>query len=368
MQAYRGGRIFDGERLLDGHALLVADGVIAGVVPDADLDAVSDIIDISGKVLLQGFVDLQLNGGGGVMFDADPSVQALAKIAAAHWALGTRHILPTLITSTPDVTRRALSAVTKAMEQGVPGIRGIHLEGPHLARAKCGAHDPKLIRPMEAQDLAELIAAKAQIPHMLITVAPESVTPDQICALCKAGIVVSLGHSDASFEDCTALFEAGAGSATHLFNAMSQLTSRAPGLVGAALAHPDVTCGIIADGVHVHPRSLSLALAAKPHNQFYLISDAMAVAGTDARSFHIGTREVFRKNSELRLGDGTLAGADLTVPQAVRQITDLPDISLDAALRMATQIPARLMGFPKETWTLTKGQPCQPVLFEADLT
>ncbi len=366
MKAYRGGQIFDGERLIAGVALVLADGLIAGVVPDHEVPPQAAVIDCTGKVVVQGFVDLQLNGGGGVMFDADPSLNALRTIANAHQSLGTRHLLPTLITSSKDVTHRAIKAVTEAMDEGVPGICGIHLEGPHLSKAKCGAHDPDLIRAMDADDLADLIAARAQIPHMLVTVAPESVTPDQVRALSDAGIVVSLGHSDADFQACMALFDAGARAATHLFNAMSQLNSRAPGLVGAALAHPDVTCGIIADGVHVHPQSLALAMATKTHDQFYLISDAMAVAGTDAQSFQLGTREVFRQDGELRLSDGTLAGADLTIPQALQTMTDAVGLQLEIALGMATQVPARLMGLPTSTWRLEAGQPCDPVILDPE--
>src|SRR5690606_21373453 len=247
--------------------------------------------------------------------------------------LGTLTILPTLITDTPEVTRAAIAAVAQAVAEGLPGIAGLHLEGPHLSLARKGAHDPDLIRPMGGDDLRFLLDAARSVPRLLLTIAPESVDKEQISALSDAGVIVSLGHTDAGFATCRAAFDAGARVATHLFNAMSPLGNREPGLVGAVLASGAVSAGIIADGIHVHPASLRVALAAKAGpGSLFLVTDAMAPAGTDMRSFRLNGREILRENGRLTLADGTLAGADLDMTRALRVITRDAGLALDRAL------------------------------------
>ncbi|WP_299732237.1 N-acetylglucosamine-6-phosphate deacetylase [uncultured Tateyamaria sp.] len=340
-----GGRVFDGERLYDGTAAQFRDGVFVGLAPDTGSGPDDRVIDLDGDILAPGYVDLQVNGGGGVMFNDDPSRETLARIAEAHRSLGSTAILPTLITDRPDKTTAAIEAVCSALHAGMAGVKGLHLEGPHLSVARKGAHDAALIRPMDDADLQQLLAAKAGIPVLKITIAPESVTPDQVRQMMQAGILVSLGHSDADFETCRTYAKAGASCVTHLFNAMSQLGNRKPGLVGAALNLGQLSAGVIADGIHVHPASLRSAWASKREpGALFLVSDAMAVAGTDMAEFHLDGRRISRKDGRLTLEDGTLAGADLDLTTAVRVLVDRVGIDLADALRAATTVPARIIG------------------------
>ncbi|KIC42411.1 N-acetylglucosamine-6-phosphate deacetylase [Ruegeria sp. ANG-R] len=341
---FAGGPIFDGETLRDGHAARFVDGGLIAIVAETELSSGEAVEDLSGDILSPGYVDLQVNGGGGVMFNDDPSVETLRCIAMAHRQLGATSILPTLITDTPEKTTAAISAATQAIQNGVQGIAGLHLEGPHLSGRRKGAHDGALIRPMEDADLKQLLAAAKALPALMVTLAPESVTPAQVETLAKAGVIVSLGHSDASFETCMAYMQAGAHCATHLFNAMSQLGNREPGLVGAVLASGAMSAGLIADAIHVHPETMRAALAAKQGpGRLFLVSDAMAVAGTELTEFQLEGRIIQRENGRLTLQDGTLAGADLDLATALRVLTTKVGVSLPEALAAATRIPADLI-------------------------
>lgn len=353
---YRGARIFDGEGLGAG-ALLVEDGQVAAILaPEATAPGAA-VETLAGGILAPGFVDLQLNGGGGVMFNDAPCVATLERMAEAHARLGALTILPTLITDTPDLTRAAVEAVAGAVAQRVPGIAGLHLEGPHLSLARKGAHDPALIRPMTEEDLRFLLDAARRLPRLYLTIATESVEFAQISALAEAGVVVSLGHTDAGFDACRAAIAAGARAVTHLFNAMSQLGSREPGLVGAALASGSVSAGLIADGIHVHPAAMRAALAAKAGpGRLFLVSDAMAPLGTDLRSFRLNGREIRRAGGRLTLADGTLAGADLDLARALRIVTQEAGLALDRALAMATSVPAQVAGLADRCGTLRAGR------------
>jgi N-acetylglucosamine-6-phosphate deacetylase len=341
LTAYSGARIFDGEAWHDNAALFV-DGAYVHSIGPAPQGAAHVVLD--GGYLVPGFVDLQVNGGGGHLIGEGTGVAELALVCNTHARFGVTSLLPTLITNTPEVTQVVLSAGAAATRQRMPGFLGLHLEGPHLAVSRKGAHDPNLIRPMEESDLVVLERARAELPHLLVTVATESCTPEQIHRLTQAGIVVSLGHTDATFEAASAAIRAGASMATHLFNAMSQMGNREPGLVGAALHHGAVSAGLIADGIHVHPATLTAALRAKQSpGQIFLVSDSMSQAGTDLTQFDLGGRTVYRREGALRLGDGTLAGADLTMDAAVRKLVEL-EFDLSAALKMATQAPGRAVG------------------------
>lgn len=336
---FAGGPIFDGSDLHVGYAARFRNGVLDALIPDAR--ATDDQVeDLAGRILSPGYVDLQVNGGDGVMFNDDPSVDTLSRIAKAHRGLGATRILPTLITDTPQKTRAAIDAAIKAVQAGVPGIAGLHLEGPHLSERRKGAHDAALIRPMEQADLEAIVYAASHLPSLMVTIAPETTTLEQVKALTQAGVIVSLGHSDATFDTCLAYTEAGARCATHLFNAMSQLGNREPGLVGAALACGTMSAGLIADGVHVHPETMRAAWAAKQGpGCIFLVSDAMAVAGTDLTEFQLEGRPIQRREGRLTLEDGTLAGADLCLTQAVKVLTEQVDIPLPRALAAATSLP-----------------------------
>lgn len=340
---YAGAAVFDGAALLDAHVLLVRGGVVAGIVAQTDVPAGTDVRWLDGGVIAPGFVDLQVNGGGGVMFNADPSVATLRVMAAAHGRLGATTILPTLITDHSEVTRAAIAAVQRAVSEGVAGIAGLHLEGPHLAVSRKGAHDGCLIRAMEPQDLQMLCDAAKTLPVLKVTIAPESVTLEQMRVLASAGVILSLGHTDAGYNQCVAAAGAGVVCVTHLFNAMSQLGSREPGVVGAALSDGRLSAGLIADLVHVYGATIKLALAAKQGpGQVFLVSDAMAVAGTDDQSFTLNGREIIRRDGRLTLDDGTLAGADLDLATALGNLERI-GVERVQALSMATTFPGKVL-------------------------
>lgn len=341
--AYTGARIFDGELWWDRSMLVVNGERIEGIAAaDSPIDATRVALD--GGLLVPGLIDLQVNGGGGALLNATPDVAAIKTICGTYARFGTTACLPTFITDTRDKLRQVLEAGQEATRQQVPGFLGLHLEGPHLSVRRKGAHDAALIRPMDDIDLGMLIAARPTLPHLLTTVAAETVTPEQIARLVGAGIVVSVGHSEGSYEQVRAAHAAGATLVTHLFNAQSQIGNREPGVVGAALDLGGLSASLIADGVHVHPASIGIAVRGKRGpGRVLLVTDAMSPTGTDADTFELTGQTVYRRNGALRLADGTLAGADLTLPDAVRYMRDTVGLPLEEALRMASLYPAELM-------------------------
>lgn len=358
-----GARLFDGQALRDGQAVVLAGGRIAAVV--ADGATASPAVRLpADHILAPGFVDLQVNGGDGLMLDGSADVAAIARIVAAHRRLGCAGVMPTLITDTPQATRRVIDAGIQAAEQGVAGFLGLHLEGPHLCRGRKGAHDAGLIRPMDGDDLALLLEAAVHLPHLMVTLSPRAVTTAQVAALAAAGVTVSLGHSTCTGAEAHAAFAAGAVCATHLFNAMDPMTARAPGLAGAVLAG-QAAAGIIADGLHVVPDMLRIALAARPVGLF-LVSDAMAVAGTGLASFTLGGREIRRAGGRLTLADGTLAGADLTLAQAAGVLVTQAGCPEARALAMATSVPAGVIGAGDLLGAIAPGRRADLVLLSPD--
>jgi len=339
------GRVFDGENLREISVIQISQGRVSLFDREADIVDAGTIVDLQGDILCPGFVDLQVNGGGGLMFNDLPSLSTLRCIAEAHRNLGVSALLPTLITDTREKTWAAIAATKEALEQDVAGIVGLHLEGPHLSVRRKGAHDATLIRPMKTDDLNVLLEAASQLPVLKVTVAPESVTTEQVSALAQAGVLVSLGHTDADYVTCRRYFDAGARCVTHLFNAMSQLGNREPGLVGAALASGETFAGLIADAVHIHPESMRAAFVAKTGpGKIFLVSDAMAVAGTDLKEFELEGRVIRRENGTLRLSDGTLAGADLDLTTAIRVLVQKVGVELADALQAATRTPMEVIG------------------------
>ncbi|WP_026481502.1 N-acetylglucosamine-6-phosphate deacetylase [Ahrensia sp. 13_GOM-1096m] len=335
--------LFDGNNHRKNQSLIIEDGIIAKICDSADVD--DNQITLDAGHVAPGYVDLQVNGGGGVLFNDSPTVDTIRTMCDAHALFGTTSLLPTLITDTPEVTSQAIEAAILAQEQNLPGFLGLHLEGPHLDSGKHGAHDPALIHAMSDADMNELLAAKQKLAHIMITVAPESVSREQIKTLSDAGIVVSLGHSSTTYQNAQAAADAGATCVTHLFNAMSALSHREPGLVGAALQNENLYAGLIADGIHVDPAVITIALNAKQGGKkIFLVTDAMSTIGTDQKSFFLKGREITRANGRLELSDGTLAGADLDMNAAVNYMSDVIGLSADEALRMATLYPANCMG------------------------
>jgi len=354
--AITGARIFDGLLWHDGQSLLLDGGTVTGILPENDLPAGTETIDARGQLLVPGFIDLQVNGGGGVMLNDRQDADAISTICAAHAQFGTTALLPTLITDTFEVRARAISGGRQAKAENVPGFLGLHLEGPHLSVARKGAHDPALIRPMNQADLDVMLACAGVFDAMMVTVAPENTTAAQVKALADAGIIVSLGHTDTGYKTVVEYAQAGARTVTHLFNAMSPLGHREPGVVGAALDMGSLYAGIIADGFHVDPVSMSVALRAKTGpGRIFIVTDAMSTIGSDQTSFLLNGREIFRKDGRLTLADGTLAGADIDMLSSVRFAHEKLNLPLDEAIRMASAYPADAVGIASRKGRLLPG-------------
>ena len=328
---------------LRGRGVLIRDGTIVGVLPEASPVQAANIGLPEGSLLSPGLVDVQVNGGGGILFNDAPTAQAARAIAAAHRRLGTTSILPTLITDTPAAMRQAAAAARATSHQD--GIAGIHFEGPFLSHSRPGVHDTTLIRSATEADLMLLEHLAAELDGtVLLTLAPECVSDAALCRLAEAGVVLSAGHSEASAERTAAALATGLRGFTHLFNAMPAMSARAPGLIAAALLDQDSWCGVIADGVHVHPAMLRLLLAGKPASRIMLVSDAMPPVGTTAERFTLQGRTILRHDGRLTTTDGTLAGADISLADAVRCAVRLLGLPPAQALTMATEVPATFLG------------------------
>ena len=346
-----GARIFDGERFLDDRAVVVEGARIAAIVPHSERPD-GAVRDLGGGLLAPGYVDVQVNGGGGVLFNQDPTPEGIARIAAAHRKHGTIGLLPTLVTDAPQVMAAAIAATGEARRL-TPAALGIHLEGPFLDPRRKGAHELSYIRDLGRDDIATI--AKADCGAVMLTLAPNRVGTESIAELARHGVLVSLGHSDASYEEGRRAVEAGARAFTHLFNAMSAPTGREPGMVGAALDLDEAFVGLIADGHHVHEANLRIALAAKRRDRFMLITDAMPPAAGGPDHFDLQGRRVTSVDGCLRLDDGTLAGSVLTMDEAVRYAVNVVRLPLADALAMASRVPATFLRRDTELGRIAPG-------------
>ncbi|TNC46783.1 N-acetylglucosamine-6-phosphate deacetylase [Rubellimicrobium rubrum] len=332
-------RIFDGARLRDGLALRIEDGRVADLAPIDPRMAAQALPGL----LTPGYVDLQVNGGGGVLLNTEPTVAGMEAIAAAHRGLGTAALLPTVITDAPEVLDRAGEAALLA--RGRPGLLGLHIEGPHISVARRGTHAARFIRPLDDRTFGVVRRLRDGGVPVLLTLAPEATAPGQVAALAAMGVIVSLGHSDATADQARAALAEGAGAFTHLFNAMSPLTHRAPGLVGAAL-NAAVPVGLICDGIHVADEVLAIALRARPApDLFFAVSDAMPTVGGPDR-FRLYDMELQVRDGRLVNPDGNLAGAHVTMADSVARLVGRVGVAPEVALRMAVTVPARLIGRP----------------------
>ena len=352
-------RVLAGERLQRDVAVVVDGGRIAGIGPLKELAGDIKLNDLGSGMLVPGFIDAQVNGGAGVLLNETPTVEGVRAIAEAHRRYGTTGLLPTVITDSPEVMRGAVESVSEAIRQGVPGVLGVHIEGPFIDPARKGAHDPRFIRKPTDTDIDWLCGLGCG--RVLVTLAPNRVEPAVVKRLAQAGVIVSLGHAEASASEAQAAVMSGARGFTHLFNAMSQLSGRAPGMVGAALTSPETWCGIIADGEHVDAIALSAAIAAKPRGKVMLVSDAMPSAADGPQRFMLQGRAVEVVNGRLQLIDGTLAGATITMVDAVRYAHRDLNLDLEETLRMASQYPAAFLGLDKAFGRIAPG-------YRADLT
>jgi len=334
-------RILTPEGFVEHSCVVVAGGAIAGIVPAEQAPRDIERIKLTGD-LVPGFIDLQVNGGNGVLFNDCPNVEGIIKIAEAHRAFGTTGLLPTLISDDLDVVARAIAAVDEAMAAGVPGILGIHLEGPYLSAAKKGIHDGSKLRDLDE----DAIALIASLKHgtTLLTLAPERTSLANIRTLAARGVILAAGHTAATYDETIAAVACGVSGFTHLFNAMSALGSREPGVVGAALDSPACWSSIIVDGHHVHPATLRIALAAKGAGKLALVTDAMPTVGSAEKSFMLGGRRITSHEGKCISADGTLAGADLNMAQAVANAVTMMNLPLASAIAMASRVPAAAIG------------------------
>ena len=345
--------LLDGERI---EALVMSDDPR---LRDVEQD------DLGGGLLVPGFIDTQVNGGSGVLFNESPEAASIETIGAAHRRFGTTGFLPTLISDDLDVIARAIAAVQAAMDAGVPGVLGIHIEGPFLNRTRRGVHDEKHLRLLDSSVVALLCSLKAG--RTLLTLAPEMTTPDLIQELSANGVIVAAGHSNATYVQATEAIAHGLRGFTHLFNAMSPLAPREPGMVGAALYDEQTWCGIIVDGHHVDPVTLKLALRCKRHERFILVTDAMPAVGSAVDSFVLQGRTIRVVDGVCRDEDGTLAGTALDMAGAVRNAITLLDLTLEEALRMASQYPAQYLGLGQMLGKIAPGYRADLALLSDDL-
>lgn len=362
-QLLTGARLFTGDSMLDGHALLIEGGQILDLIPRQTAPQAEIVSLPAGSLLAPGFIDTQVNGGGGALLNDTPTVAAVRTIVAAHRRYGTTGLLPTCITDAPDKMHAAAAAVAEAARIPASGVLGLHLEGPFLSQERRGVHSPAFVRAPTADDIAFLAELPNEFPdgRVLLSLAPETVCDADIRALATTGLLLAGAHSAASYARTMEAIRAGITGFTHLFNAMPPLANREPGITGAALTSPETWCGIIVDGIHVHPAALKLALAAKPPGKLMLVTDAMTPLGTDATSFELYGATIHRRDGRLVTDDGTLAGADLDMAQAVRNCIGLLGISREEALRMASLYPAEFLGMADRRGRLAPGH-------QADLT
>lgn len=359
-----GARIFDGSRMLKGHAVAIENGRIAAVMPAEQLGPGNEVQLVEG-LLAPGFIDVQVNGGGGVLFNDEPTVDGIRAIGAAHRRYGTTGFLPTLITDARKRMAGAMEATRQAIAAHVPGVLGVHLEGPFLNPVRKGVHDPAHMRALEPADIRIMTSLGAG--RTVVTLAPEMVGSDRIAELAAAGVIVSAGHTAASYETLREARLRGLRGYTHLFNAMPPLAGRDPGPVGAALDERETWCGIIVDTHHVSAPALRVALAAKGPEKMMLVTDAMPSLGSNLERFELMGRTILRQDGRLTTENGTLAGADLDMATAVRNTVEHLGVELTTALRMASLVPAAFLRLDDQMGRIAAGYRADLVLLDDGL-
>ena len=354
LQAIVNGCIFDGESVHEHKAVLIEGEHIVAVVDPEQVPAdIGASYDLEGGTLIPGFIDLQVNGGGGVLFTAAPTVDSLRTIGAAHRQYGTTGFLPTLISTRFDVMREAVSAVAEAIAIGTPGVLGLHLEGPFLSPERKGVHDAGKFCQLDQTGLD--ILTSLQVGSTVVTLAPELTSPQMISRLVEEGVIVCGGHSGATYAQTRDALAQGLSGFTHLYNAMTPLQSREPGMVGAALEDDDSWFGIIADGHHIHPAAFSVAVAAKKRGGALLVTDAMPTVGSPDTSFILDGKTIVASEGRVTNAEGTLAGSDLTMLSAVNNAAEFARLDWFEAVRMASLYPARALGLERELGAIRPG-------------
>lgn len=359
----RNGRIATASAVLDGADIRVEGGRIAAIDP-AGREPAGVLLDLDGGWLLPGFIDTQVNGGGGVLFNDQADVDAIAAIGAAHARFGTTAFLPTLISDTPAQIAEALDAVDTAITLGVPGVVGIHVEGPFINEVKRGIHEAHRIRRLDAEMLALLTAPRRG--KVMLTLAPEMCDEADIRALVAHGVIVSAGHTNASYDQAKRAIDAGITGITHLFNAMSPLHHRGPGVVGAAF-DSDVWCGLIVDDAHLHPAVVRVAVKVKGIERLMLVTDAMPSVGTTDTDFMLQGKHIMVRNGVCLFEDGTLAGTHLDMTSALRNTVEVTGLSVPEVAVMASTTPARFLSLGDTHGRIAPGLRADWVWLGADL-
>jgi N-acetylglucosamine-6-phosphate deacetylase len=360
--ALRHATVIDGERILADQAVTVLGDRIEAIIPDQECSDDREIFDVGHAFVAPGFIDLQLNGAGGVLFNDAISADTLAVMHRTNLRSGTTGFLPTLITTSEANMERALEVVERCRNEGAGGVLGVHLEGPYINPDRKGIHDQTAIRKPSSDLVNSLIAYAKKFP-ILLTLAPECNDLEVVRLLLDGGVIVSAGHSNGTYEEAVAGFDAGIRVATHLFNAMSPWTGRDPGVVGAILDRPAVAAGIVVDGIHVHYASIRLAKGLKGEGLF-LVTDAVTPTGTSMSSFEFGGQTIYVKNGRCVNRDGTLGGALLTMNEAVANSVRHAGIPLLEAVRMATLYPARVVGRESELGRIAPGYLANFAIFD----
>ena len=357
--------IHTGDAVLSDSAVLIDGDSVAAVVPRADVPADATRHDLGGGILAPGFIDAQVNGGGGALFNDTPDLATIRRIAAAHRRYGTTALLPTFITDTREKRRHAVEAVAEALAGGEPGVLGIHLEGPHIDLERRGVHDARHIGPPDDEDV--YLMTRLGPGRTLVTLAPETVPAGLIAHLVARGVRVAAGHTGATWEQARAGVAAGVSGFTHLFNAMSPLGHREPGAAGAALTEDSAWCGIVVDGHHVHDAVVRLAWTAKPRGKLFLVTDAMPPVGAPPGDFQLYGQTVTVRDGRCVSADGRLAGSALDMATAVRNCVRRVGIPLEEALRMASTYPAEFLGLAGRRGRIAPGMAADLVHLDEDL-
>ncbi|HED3066708.1 TPA: N-acetylglucosamine-6-phosphate deacetylase [Kluyvera ascorbata] len=366
MYALTHGRIYTGHEILDDHAIIVANGLIERICPLADVPANVEQRSVNGAILAPGFIDVQLNGCGGVQFNDTAeavTVETLEIMQKANEKSGCTNYLPTLITTSDDLMKLGIRVMREYLAKHPNQALGLHLEGPWLNLVKKGTHNPSFVRKPDAE-LVKFLCDNADVITK-VTLAPEMVAPEVITALANAGIVVSAGHSNATAQEARVGFRAGITFATHLFNAMPYMSGREPGLTGAILDANEIYCGIIADGLHVDYINIRNAKRLKG-DKLCLVTDATAPAGADIDQFIFAGKTIYYRNGLCVDENGTLSGSSLTMIEGVRNLVEHANIALDEVLRMATLYPARAIGVEKRLGSIAPGKVANLTAFTHD--
>lgn len=359
---FTGGHVATSDGVLPDAEIEVRDGRIVAIGPLVNGEGA---VDLAGGWLLPGFIDVQVNGGGGVLFNDAINVEAIATIGEAHARYGTTAFLPTLISGEPERIAAALDAAEAAIAAGVAGVIGVHIEGPFLNSARKGIHDASNFRRMDAA-LLELLC-RPRRGRVLVTLAPEKVSIEDIQTLAASGVIISAGHSEADYATMMAALDAGLSGVTHLFNAMPPLLQRTPGLVGAALEDPRPWCGLIVDDVHVARPVLRIAMRSRPFDRMMLVTDAMPSVGADVTQFQLQGHPIDVRDGRCVHADGTLAGSDLDMATALAKSVEIFGLTPDRAALLASANPAAFLGLSSERGALAPGLRADWVILDAAL-